>query len=118
MRTGSSDMRSVGRRGRSCVRTGSEERKTRDRGIGLEGLEWRTLLATIPAPAPTVVNGTRRTCRPDGLFDRSTSGNANSPTVVVDPYDSQKIVAVWSVNLARGSPGAESDDGHCRGRLL
>ena len=47
-------------------------------------------------------------------------GNANSPTVVVDPYDSQKVFAVWGVDLSSLSPvprttaiveGAFSSDG-------
>ena len=47
-------------------------------------------------------------------------GNANSPTVVVDPYDSQKVFAVWGDDLSSLSPvphttaiveGAFSSDG-------
>ena len=36
--------------------------------------------------------------------DVTTQGNANSPTVVVDPYDSQKLLAVWGVDLSTLSP--------------
>ena len=53
-------------------------------------------------------------------MDVTTQGNANSPTVAVDPYNSQKVFAVWGVDLSTLSPvptpnaiveGAYSNDG-------
>jgi subtilisin-like proprotein convertase family protein len=72
-------------------------------------------LATIPGATPTgaPVNLT-------SLTDTTTGGNANNPTVVVDPHDSQKLLAVWGVDLSTLSPvphttavieGAYSDNG-------
>ena len=95
-------------------------RKSRDNRIGLEGLESRTLLATIPAAAPTIVDNSPAS--PISLTSLQTvsGGNANSPTVAVDPYDSQKVFAVWGVDLLSVSPvphttaiieGAFSNDG-------
>jgi len=96
-------------------------RKSRFRSLHLEGLENRMLLATIPAAAPTTINGA-----PLGptsltfLTSVTLQGNANNPTVAVDPYDSQKLFAVWGVDLSSLSPvphttaileGAYSNDG-------
>ena len=70
-------------------------RSSRFRRIDLEGLESRTLLATIPAAAATGL--------PQNLS--SLMGNAggltpseNSTTVEVDPTDPSKIVALWIDN--------------------
>ena len=122
MRTGSSSMLSRGRDGRSRLDVRLVKgRKSRFHRLNLEGLECRTLLATIPAVAPAMVNGV-----PDGpvsltgLETVGLDGNANSPTVAVDPYDSQKVFAVWGVDLSSLSPvphptaiveGAFSSDG-------
>ena len=97
MRTGSSDMLSRGLRGRNRLDARLKKaRKSWYYRIDLEGLESRTLLATIPAVAP----GTAPLRNLTNLQDVTTGGNANSPAVAVDPYDSQKLVAVWGVDLS------------------
>ena len=70
-----------------------EARKVRSRWIELEGLETRTLLSTLPAATTTSapINLT-------GLSSVATQGNADSPTVEVNPADPSKMVAVWVVN--------------------
>jgi subtilisin-like proprotein convertase family protein len=116
MRTGSSDIRPRGHRKQIHQHARLKKlRRSQYRRIELEGLESRTLLATTPAP--TVVGS------PTGLtnfFDVTQSGNANSPTVAIDPFDPQKLVAVWGVDLSTLSPpphttaileGAYSNDG-------
>ena len=92
------------------------DRKARITLIELEGLELRTLLATIPAAAATgsAVNLT-------GFPNATSCDNANNPMVVVDPFDSQKVFAVWGVDLSQEVPvptpttavvqGAYSSDG-------
>ena len=105
MRTGSSDVLFRGHRDRSRLDTRLKKgRKSRDNRIGLEGLESRTLLATIPAAAPTIVDNSPAS--PINLTSLRTvsDGNANSPTVAVDPYDSQKVFAVWGLDLLSVSP--------------
>jgi hypothetical protein len=100
MRTGSSDILSRGHRGRNRLDARLKNaRKSRPCSFDLEGLECRTLLATIPAATAsgTAVNLTN-------FNDVTTQGNANSPTVAVDPYDSQKLLAVWGVDLSTLSP--------------
>ena len=102
MRTGASDVSSRGFRGKS--RQGARlnvNRKARLRRAFLESetLESRTLLATIPAAAATGA-----AINLSGLGTVTGSGNANSPTVVVDPYDSQKLFAVWGVDLSTLNP--------------
>ena len=67
--------------------------------IDLEGLESRTLLSTIPAATATAAP-----IDLSGLSSVTSNGNANSPTVVVDPYDSQKLIAVWGVDLSQVTP--------------
>ena len=39
-----------------------------------------------------------------GLSSVSTNGNANSPAVVIDPYNPEKLFAVWGVDLSSLSP--------------
>ena len=100
MRTGSSNVRSLGHRSRTRLNERLKNgRKARFRWLDLDGLESRTLLATIPAATATgaAMNLT-------GLSSVTTNGNANSPAVVIDPYDSQKLFAVWSVDLSTLSP--------------
>ncbi len=124
MRTGSSDTLDLGRRGRS--RQGMLPRKARtlrQRRIDVEGLESRTLLATIPAPAITQINGTPvGPTDLTGLGNVTTDGDASSPTVAVDPYDSQKVFAAWVLDGSQIVPaitipptavaeGAFSNDG-------
>ena len=82
--------------------------------IDLEGLESRTLLATIPAATAT---GADRSVCPIFRASRPvpTSGNANSPAVVIDPYDSQKLFAVWGVDLSQLSRPSHSRRRSSRG---
>ncbi len=56
-----------------------------------------------------------------------TGGNANSPAVTVDPYDSQKLLAVWGVDLSTLTPvphttaiveGAYSNNGGANWNLI
>ena len=48
--------------------------------------------------------GTTAPTNLSGLSSVSTNGNANSPAVVIDPYDPQKLFAVWGVDLSSVSP--------------
>ena len=87
MRAGSSDALFLGQRGRSRLNTRLKKaRKTRNRWIDLEGLESRTLLATIPAATATGA--------PINLSPTN-PGYADSPIVAINPYDSQEVVAAW-----------------------
>ena len=111
MRTGSSDTQLRGHRGGLHVDTRLKKvRKSRHYQIDLEGLEARTLLATTPAAAATLINGLPVAPIPLTSLTSVTGsnpavdGNANSPTVVVDPYDSQKVFAVWGDDLSSLSP--------------
>ena len=117
MRTGSSDVLSQRHRGRSRLNTRlTKARQSTYRRIELEGLELCTLLATTPVPVATG-NLSDLT----GFGSVTANGNANSPTIAVDPYDSQKLFAVWGVDLSSLTPtvphttavveGAYSDDG-------
>src|SRR5271156_803886 len=102
MRTGSSDVQFQGHRGRIRPDARSKKaRKARYYFVDLEGLESRTLLATIPAATPL---GAASYLSPVTPVTTTEGGNANSPTVAIDPYNSQKIVAVWSVDLSNLSP--------------
>ena len=95
-------------------------------------LEPRTLMATIPAASATGAADV-----PDELSDVTLSGNTNNPTVVINPYNSQQVVAVWGRDLSQEIPaptrttavveGAWSNDGgaswtylrpRCRGGCL
>ena len=117
MRTGSSDIGFEGHRSRIHRDARLKKaRKSRYRWIDLEGLEFRTLLATIPA-----VTATGAPVQLTNLSNVTTDGDANSPAVAVDPYDSQKVFAVWGLDLSQITPeptpttaiveGAYSSDG-------
>jgi large repetitive protein len=97
MRTRTSDTRFQGHRGRNRMADRPDSgRKSRVRWLVLEGLETRRLLATtIPAAAAT---GPAMDL--SSLSSVPAGSNANSPAVVIDPYDSQDIFAVWSVDLS------------------
>ena len=93
-----------GHRGRNRLAARlKSSRKSRFRCLDLEGLESRTLLATT-------IPGATATGAPISLTNLSSSsasnndGSANSPAVVIDPYDSQKIFAVWGVDESQESP--------------
>jgi len=99
-RARSSEIRSRGRRlGSRLDSRLKKARKSRYYQIDLEGLESRTLLATIPA-----ITATAGPVNLSNLSTVTSSGNANSPTVAIDPYDSDKLFAVWGVDLSTLSP--------------
>ena len=96
MRTGTSDILSQGHNGRLRLDARLKRaRKSRNYRIDLEGLESRTLLATIPAAS--VVAGTSPISL-SALGGNGSGANENSPLVAVDPLDPQKIVSVWIDN--------------------
>jgi subtilisin-like proprotein convertase family protein len=96
MRTGSSDILSQGHSGRTRLDARLRKaRKSRSYQIDLEGLESRTLLATIPAAA--VVPGTSPVSL-SALQGNGPNANESSPLVVVDPSNPDKIVSIWVDN--------------------
>src|SRR3954451_18168201 len=98
MRTVASEIGS--RESRGQVRIGSRAaalRKARLRTLALESLESRTLLATLPAithdpnvPVPIDF------AKSSNGADNATSSNESSPTIIINPLNTQKLVAVWS----------------------
>src|SRR5262249_4748293 len=100
MRTGASNVHGRGHHGRIRPDAWSKRaRKPRLRRIELEGLESRTLLATIPAAAATGGPVSLTT-----FLDVTKQGNANNPMVAIDPYNSKHLFAVWGVDLSSLSP--------------
>jgi subtilisin-like proprotein convertase family protein len=94
MRRGSSNMPLFVNRGRSRLNTALKKvRSSRHRPIGVEGLESRTLLATIPAAVATgpAIN----------LSNLNNVGfeYGDSPVVAVNPYSPKELVAVWVVDV-------------------
>ena len=73
-------------------------RKARLRELALEWLEPRTLLATIPVVS---VSG-QTVISPQGT--NPNKDNTSSPSIVIDPYNSQKMVAVWVRDATGNSP--------------
>ena len=97
MGTGASGNSLRGPRGRNRPKSRLEGvRRARVRRVELEGLEARTLLATIPAAAAD--GGGRRTSRTMFGNAGGTNASQNSPVVAVDPHDPSKLVAVWVDN--------------------
>ena len=97
MRTGTSENLSQGHSGRLRLNARLRRaRKPQNCLIGLEGLESRTLLATIPAATPTTATPTNIS----SLMGNAGGVNAsqNSSVVAVDPLDPSKLVAVWIDN--------------------
>ena len=95
MRTGSSDILFRGHRDRRRLDSRlTKARKSRQYRFDLEGLELRTLLATIPAPAPT----TSPLVNLSQPMDNGPGAQEDSPLVEVDPLNPQKIVSVWVNN--------------------
>ena len=93
MRTGMSEILSqVHSKQRRLNSRLKRSRKARIYQIDLEGLESRTLLATIPAAS--VVSGTSPTTL-SALQGNGPNANESSPLVAVDPLDPQKIVSIW-----------------------
>jgi subtilisin-like proprotein convertase family protein len=94
MRTRSSDTYAHGHRGQRLNGRLKKTRKSRDFRFDLEGLELRTLLATLPAATLT-------TSSPANLSQNVLTGpNAKegSALVAIDPLDPQKMVTVWVNN--------------------
>jgi subtilisin-like proprotein convertase family protein len=92
MRTGSSDILSQRHRSRNRVGTRlTRARRPQLYKIDLEGLESRTLLATIPAATATGA--------PINLSNLPVGDTgfeyAGSPTVAVNPYNSKDVIASW-----------------------
>jgi len=71
-----------------------KSRTARNYRISLENLELRTLLATIPAPAPTT-SPLINLSQPVG---NGGAAQEDSPIVAVDPLDPLKIVSAWVNN--------------------
>ena len=70
MRTGSSGTRFLGRRGRTGLDVlPRKARKTRHRFVDVEGLEARTLLATIPALRHAFERHADAAAEPDGTVE-------------------------------------------------
>ena len=100
MRTGSPNIAFQRHRDRSRLNTRLKKaRSLRERRVELEGLESRTLMATTPAAA---YNGALQQLT--GSTNVTTGGNANNPTVAVDPFNSQHLFAVWGVDLSTITP--------------
>src|SRR5438874_2044300 len=96
MRTGASDSQGRGQRGR--IRPDARPKKarqTRHRRTELEGLESRTLLATIPAA--TATGGPQNISSLFGNAGGLTTSES-SVQVAVDPHNPQKLVAAWVDN--------------------
>src|SRR5205807_9578553 len=72
--------------------------------LGVEGLEERTLLAVLPVPLIVDPNTNYIKIAGADTFGISSpfpaqisaTGDNNTPSVAVDPTDSQKLVAVWT----------------------
>ncbi len=93
MGTAASERDSRGARGqnRSGTRT-AVIRRSRLRGLVVESLETRTLLAVIPqvsASAPIDISNS------GGLVTNARNGNQTAPSVAIDPTNPQDMVAVW-----------------------
>ena len=71
------------------------------RAIGLEALEPRTLLATHPATLPTTVTSPVV----DISGQPTLTSNESTPSIAVDPNDSQKLAAIWTRNDPSLAPG-------------
>jgi subtilisin-like proprotein convertase family protein len=96
MRTGTWDKQLQGHRGRDRARASKGGRKGRPRLVELEGLESRTLLATIPAATATAAPSNLSNLV--GNVGGTTAASESSTQVAVDPNDPSKLVAVWVDN--------------------
>ncbi len=70
-------------------------RRGRTHQLSLEGLEVRALMATIPAAAAT---GSLQNLSQMMANIGGTNASMNSSSIVVDPHDPTKMVAVWEDN--------------------
>lgn len=76
-----------------------EVRKARARRVELEGLENRTLLATIPAAAATAApQNLSQLMGNIGGPNGASAASESSPVVAVNPLDPTKLVSVWIDN--------------------
>src|SRR6202035_2577266 len=94
MRTGSSEIMFPGHRNSRPDSKQRKIRKSRNYRFDVEGLESRTLLATIPGAVATsspLVN----LSTPMG---NGPNAQEDSPIVAVDPLNPLKIVSVWVNN--------------------
>jgi subtilisin-like proprotein convertase family protein len=94
MRTGSSEIVLPGHRNNRPDSKQKKVRRSRNYRFDVEGLESRTLLATIPAPVATsspLVNLSTP-------MDNGANAQEDSPVVAVDPLDPDKVVSVWVNN--------------------
>ena len=90
MRRQSTEQRSQGTRIRSRDEMrGASSKRSRLRRLALEGLEARTLLATTPIPV--VTNQVQASAGVAG-----TTINDSSPSIAVDPLDSNKLIAAFT----------------------
>ena len=97
MRTGTSDILSQGHSGRLRLNARLRRaRKSQNYRIDLEGLESRTLLATIPAATPTTAAPTQISSLMGNVG--GVNASESSSVVAVDPLDPSKLVAVWIDN--------------------
>ena len=116
MRRGSSDILSRGHRGRNRLEARAQERSE------VAAMPDRFGGARVAHSAGHNTGGyghRAATIDLTGLVDVTNNGNANSPTVVIDPYDSQKLFAVWGVDLSQDGPCTYSNDGdRARGLTL
>ena len=95
MRTGSSEI--VFRGHRNQRRLDSKQRNSRrlrEYRFDVEGLESRTLLATIPGPVATSTPLANLSL----TMDNGPGAQEDSPVVAVDPLDPEKVISVWVNN--------------------
>src|ERR1700735_4969546 len=98
MRKGTWDKQLQGHHGRNRSMTRLKgARKARPRLAELESLESRTLLATIPAPAPSTAAGLQNLSNLVGNLGGS-GASQSSAAVAIDPTDPTKMVTVWIDN--------------------
>ena len=97
MRTGTSDILSQGHSGRPRLNARLRRaRKSQYYRFDLEGLESRTLLATIPAATPTTSSPNQISSLMGNVG--GVNASESSSEVAVDPLDPSKLVAVWIDN--------------------
>ena len=95
MRMGSSDITFRGHRDLNRAESRQKKsRKARNCRFSLENLELRTLLATIPAPAPT----TSPLLNLSQSMGNGSAAQEDSPIVAVDPLNPLKVIATWVNN--------------------
>src|ERR1700678_1841210 len=110
MRTGTSDILSQGHSGRLRLNARLKRaRKSQNFRIDLEGLESRTLLATIPGATPTTVAPNEISSLMGNVG--GVNASESSSTVAVDPLDPAKLGAVWIDNDPKMLPDTAGEIG-------